>query len=81
MREVARVLRPGGRLILSQSNRFFFTKAVRIWTADPTDQAHLRVLGNYIHFAGGFGQPQAVDISPRGAGTNDPMFIVEAKRS
>ena len=29
MAEVARVLRPGGRVVLSQSNRCFFTKAVK----------------------------------------------------
>jgi len=80
MREVGRVLRPGGKLILSQSNRCFYTKAVGVWIADMTDAAHLRVLGNYIHFAGAFGEPSAFDISPQGPGTNDPMYIVQATR-
>ncbi len=121
MREARRVLRPGGRILLSQSNRCFYTKAVRVWTDDMRDevgvargtraprdcsaslrarprarrtparathrrilrpprwQAHLRVLGEYIHFAGGFGPPRALDITPRGPGVHDPMFIVEAK--
>jgi len=81
MREVARVLRPGGRLLLSQSNRCFFTKAVGVWTADMSDAAHLRVLGTYIHFEPGLSEPRAFDISPQGPGTNDPMYIVEASRS
>ena len=34
MKEIARVLRPGGKVILSQSNRCFYTKAVGVWTAD-----------------------------------------------
>lgn len=73
MAEVARVLRPGGRLILSQSNRCFYTKAVKVWTSDMTDGAHLRVLGTYVHFTPGLGDPAAFDISPSGPGTNDPM--------
>jgi SAM-dependent methyltransferase len=80
MKEVARVLRPNGQLILSQSNRCFFTKAVGVWTRDMSDAAHLRVLGTYIHFAGALSEPQAFDISPRGPGTNDPMYIVRATR-
>jgi len=80
MKEAARVLRPGGQLILSQSNRCFFTKAVGVWTADMTDSAHMRVLGTYIHFADAFNQPQAIDISAKGPGTNDPMYIVRATR-
>ncbi|KAL1500516.1 hypothetical protein AB1Y20_013172 [Prymnesium parvum] len=80
MREIGRVLRPGGSVILSQSNRCFYTKAVGVWTEDMSDAAHLRVLGNYIHFAGPFDTPRAYDISPQGPGTRDPMYIVEAKR-
>ena len=80
MAEVARVLRPGGRVVLSQSNRCFFTKAVGVWTADMSDAAHLRVLGTYVHFAGGLGPPRAFDISPKGPGANDPMYIVSATR-
>ena len=72
MKEIQRVLRPGGSVILSQSNRCFFTKAVAVWTSDMRDASHLQVLGNYIHFAGGFDEPCALDISPRGPGTNDP---------
>jgi len=79
--EVARVLRPGGKLILSQSNRCFFTKAVGVWTADMSDSAHLRLLGTYIHFEPKMSEPSAFDISPKGPGTNDPMYIVEATRA
>lgn len=80
MREVRRVLRPGGTVILSQSNRCFYTKAVGVWTADMSDSAHLRVLATYMHFTDGLSTPKVLDISARGAGTNDPMYIVEATR-
>ena len=66
MKEVARVLRPGGKLILSQSNRCFYTKAVGVWTADMSDAAHLRVLSTYIHFTDGLGTPKSLDISAKG---------------
>ena len=80
MKEVRRVLRPGGKVILSQSNRCFFTKAVGVWTADMSDRAHLRVLSTYMHFTDGLGTPKSLDISAKGFGTNDPMYIVEATR-
>ena len=45
-----------------------------------SDAAHLRVLSTYIHFAKGLADPQVFDISPKGPGVNDPMYIVEARR-
>ena len=81
MKEVVRVLRPGGKVILSQSNRCFFTKAVGVWTADMSDAAHLRLLATYMHFTDGLGTPKILDISAQGPGTNDPMYIVEAVRA
>ena len=38
-----------------------------------SDAAHLRVLATYMHFTPGLGTPTALDISARGAGTNDPV--------
>lgn len=80
MREIVRVLRPGGRVILSQSNRCFYTKAVGVWRQDMSDPAHLRVLATYMHFTKGLGEARILDISARGPGTNDPMYIVEARK-
>ena len=56
-------------------------QAVGVWTADMSDAAHLRVLGTYIHFEPKLAEPSAFDISPKGPGTNDPMYIVEATRA
>ena len=47
----------------------------------PRDhRAHLRVLSTYMHFTDGLGTPKSLDISAKGFGTNDPMYIVEATR-
>ena len=74
------MLRPGGLLLLSQSDRFFPTKAVAMWLR-MDDAARLRVMGTYVHFAGGFDPPRAFDISATGDGARDPMYIVEARKT
>ena len=79
MKEIARVLKPGGRVIFSQSNRLFYTKAVKMWLS-MDDLGRLEVIGNYIHFADAFEAPRALDISAKGRGAKDPMYIVDAVR-
>jgi len=49
--DVARVLRPGGPLVISFSNRCFPTKAVAIWLA-VDDASHARLVELYLHAAG-----------------------------
>ena len=78
MREVQRVLKPGGVALMSFSNRCFPTKAIAIWTSTG-DLDHIWIVGAYFHFAGGFEAPQAVDISPS-KGRSDPMYVVYAKK-
>lgn len=79
-REVRRVLKPGGKFILSQSNRCFPTKAIGMWLG-MNDLQHALVIGAYFHYAGGFEPAHAYDVSPTGPNTNDPLFIVEATKS
>ena len=45
-----------------------------------SDAAHLRYLGTLVTFTDGLSAPRAFDVSARGPGTNDPMYIVEATR-
>lgn len=78
-REVRRVLRPGGRFILSQSNRLFYTKAVAVWLGRD-DLGRLELIGDYFHYAGGFSRPEAFDISAKGRGAKDPMYVVQATK-
>ncbi len=51
MREVARVLRPGGPFIVSFSNRCFWTKAVAVWRA-LDDDGHARLVEHYLRHTG-----------------------------
>jgi hypothetical protein len=51
LREVARVLRPDAPLVISFSNRCFWTKAVAIWRA-LDDEGHARLVELYLGKAG-----------------------------
>ena len=51
LREVARVLRPGGPVVISFSNRCFWTKAVAIWRG-LDDAGHARLVELYLRHAG-----------------------------
>lgn len=51
LREVARVLRPGGLAAISFSNRCFWTKAVAVWRA-LDDAGHARLVEQYLQQAG-----------------------------
>jgi SAM-dependent methyltransferase len=83
LREVHRVLRPGGKVIVSQSNRCFPTKAIAMWLK-MNDRQHLELINAYFQYAGGFEEPRkAYDITATlpDNGYRDPMFIVEATKS
>jgi len=79
-KEVSRVLKPGGKFIISQSNRMFPTKAIQIWL-NTNDLEHVFIIGSYFHYSGGFAPAKAVDISPRKSAfslmPSDPMYIIE----
>ncbi len=78
LREVNRVLKPGGKVIISQSNRCFQSKAVAMWL-QMNDRQHLELINGYLQYAGGFGERKAWDITAEGPDVYyDPMFIVEA---
>ncbi|CDF35557.1 Putative Ubiquinone/menaquinone biosynthesis methyltransferase-like protein [Chondrus crispus] len=77
--EMNRVLKPGGKAIMSFSNRCFPTKAIDIWCR-TADIEHVFIVGCYFHYAGGFDSPQAHDLSPGLFGMGDPMFVVEASK-
>ena len=80
LQEVNRVLSPGGKVIVSQSNRCFPSKAIHMWL-QMNDREHLELINAYFQYAGGYEEPRkAFDITadvPPGT-YRDPMFIVEA---
>ena len=82
LKEVHRVLRRGGKVIISQSNRFFPTKVIAMWLK-MNDQQHLELINGFFQYAGGFEPRKAFEISARlpDSGHRDPMFIVEAVKS
>jgi SAM-dependent methyltransferase len=75
--DVGRVLRPGGPLAITFSNRCFPTKAVRGWLATDDDQ-HGRVVAELVRRTGLFDEPRVELRTPWGVG--DPLYAVTATR-
>lgn len=76
--EAARVLRPGGVVAITYSNRCFPTKAVRGWLA-TSDVQHGELVAELLRRAGGFG-PAQVELRTR-PGVGDPLWAVTAHRA
>lgn len=76
--EVARVLRPGGRFVVTFSDRCFPTKAIRGWLATD-DEQHLQIVNAFFALSGGFGEVRGGLRTPPGRG--DPLYAVWAARS
>lgn len=77
VRELLRVLRPGGAVAFSFSNRCFPTKTTRAW-ARGDDAARAAFVAALLHGAGGFEAVEALDLSPSARGVSDPLFVVQA---
>ncbi len=68
--EVRRVLRPGGVVIVSFSNRCFPTKAVRPWLAG-SDADHVELVRGYLDGSGFVGVREEAPETG-----DDPLFVV-----
>jgi SAM-dependent methyltransferase len=77
LREVGRVLKIGGPLIVTFSNRCFPTKAVEIWH-QLDDRGHMRLVEEYLRDAGNFANIRSIDRSPRRV-FGDPLYAVVAE--
>lgn len=75
--ECARVLRPGGKLVIATSHRLFPTKAIAAWRGLGPEE-RTRLLGAYLERAGGFSSVRFVDRSPPLA---DPLWLAIAERA
>lgn len=76
VRDLARVVRPGGTVVFTFSNRCFPTKVIRGWLAITEDQ-RCDLVARYFDLAGGYGQPKAALLTPPGS-IGDPLYGVWA---
>ena len=74
LRDVRRVLRPGAPLVISFSNRCFWTKAVAVWRS-LDDSGHLRLVERYLRHAG-FEPVETRMLAEWVEDVSDPMFAV-----
>ncbi|GAB6178247.1 hypothetical protein JCM16814_31380 [Desulfobaculum senezii] len=89
VREIARVLRPGGVALLGCSNRWFPTKVVAIWR-ELHEFERVGYILHYLQKAGVFADMQTVSVRNwwrpeddphiRETWTSDPVYVVSAIR-
>ena len=81
LREAARVLRPGGQIVITFSNRCFPTKAIRGWLATD-DEGHCAIVLDYLSRVGAFTEAEASLRTPRTRDYGgDPLYAVVARRA
>jgi SAM-dependent methyltransferase len=78
-RDVARLLRPGGRLVCTFSNRVFATKAIRAWLF-ASEEERCRIVAAYFRQSYAYEPCTVVRRTPAGHG-GDPLYAVWATRS
>ncbi len=76
--EAARVLRPGGVMVCTFSNRCFPTKAIRGWLAND-DAGRMAIVARYLELTAGFDEPVIEHRNPDAP--TDPLYAVWARRS
>jgi SAM-dependent methyltransferase len=77
-RNVARLLRPGGRFVCTFSNRVFASKAIRAWLYASEDE-RCRIVGEYFRRSEAFAPATIVRRTPPGH-RGDPLYAVWATR-
>jgi hypothetical protein len=74
LRKVAHLLRPGAPLVISFSNRCFWTKAIAVWRA-LDDEGHAHLVERYLREAG-FAQIRTHRLAEWAEDVSDPMTAV-----
>ena len=86
--EMHRVLKPGGLIIVSFSNRMFYQKAIAVWR-DGTEASRLKLVQQYIRGVSGFSTPEVVSrqssipnfLAMLGLVSADPFYAVIAEKN
>lgn len=74
LRDLGRVVRPGGPVAISFSNRCFPTKVVSLWL-ELDDRGRMELVQSYLRDAGNWRSVRALDRSPRHPFA-DPLYAV-----
>jgi len=85
--EIYRILKPGGIVIVSFSNRMFYQKAIAAWR-DGTDRSRIQLVKSYFQSVTGFSQPEIIArqssvpsfLQMLGIGGADPFYAVLATK-
>ncbi|MGB5771243.1 MAG: methyltransferase domain-containing protein [Crocosphaera sp.] len=85
--EIYRILKPGGVVIISFSNRMFYQKAITAWR-DGTDATRIQLVKGYFKSVSGFTKPEVIiNASPLpsflqmlGIIGSDPFYAVIATK-
>ncbi len=77
LRDLGRVVRPGGPLIITFSNRCFPTKAIKAWL-EASEHGRCKLIEHFLHEAGNWDHCLVQDRSPHRLG-GDPLYLILAE--
>ncbi|MFT5197123.1 MAG: hypothetical protein ACI9EW_003257 [Cellvibrionaceae bacterium] len=80
--DVYRILKPGGRFVVSYSNRCFPSKATAVWQT-TTDIQHAQMIVSYFQHSAEWGEVAAriKSVDTGAPADEDPLFVLWAEKS
>jgi predicted DsbA family dithiol-disulfide isomerase/SAM-dependent methyltransferase len=92
--EAWRLLKPGGKLVVSFSDRMFRSKAIALWRDAPDNSTRLWIVAAYFKYTalakgGNWSDLAVLELTPQRStagdssdgSKNDPIFVVQATKS